>query len=411
MRFDIDTYREIADSLLRNKSRSILTGFGVFWGIFMLLFLLGGGNGVKSMLSKNFEGFANNTAVVVSANTSKAYHGFQEGRYWNMTIQDIDRLKMMIPELDVVTPMAAGYGDKAVYKENSYNSVNLKGVRPDYSKIEIPELKYGRFLNEMDEIQGRKVCVIGKRIYESLFPDGGDPCGEYIQVGALYYQIVGVNVSSGNLSVNGSASQSVLIPYSVAQLIFNKGNNVDIVMVTGKEGVKMSEVEGRIRSVMAHQHHFRVDDEPAMLYINTETIFNLIDNLFKGVNFLILLVGLGTILAGAIGVSNIMMVTVKERTTEIGIRRAIGATPKMILSQIMTESIVLTLFAGCLGIVFSVFVLMGAEAVTHHQATFQVSFWTAVAAASFLAVLGAIAGLAPASRAMAIKPVDAMRDE
>ena len=410
MRFDLDTFTEITDSLTRNKSRSLLTGFGIFWGIFMLLFLMGGGQGVKDMLYRNFEGFATNTTVVVSDRTSKPYAGFQRGRYWDLTYNDVDRLKAMVPGLETVTPEVSNWGQTAVYGEHSVD-VNVKGVYADYSKIETPKIKYGRFLNETDILQERKVCVIGRHIYNSLFPGGGDPCGRRIKVGPVYYQIVGVDFNAGNISINGSADMSVTIPLPVAQKVYSRGNVVDVICMTGKSGVRMSTLEDDVREIMAREHKFAPDDMQALFILNTEEMFALVDNLFIGINFLILLIGLGTILAGAIGVSNIMMVTVKERTTEIGIRRAIGATPWDILSQIIMESITLTLLAGCLGIVFSVFMLGALEVINGDGTVFQVDFWTAVVSALLLTVLGVLAGLAPASRAMHIKPVDAMRDE
>lgn len=415
MRFDVDSFREIADSLVRNKSRSLLTGFGVFWGVFMLLFMLGGGDGLKASIESNFEGFATNTAIMVSSQTSEPYKGFQEGRQWNMTYTDVERLKQMIPELDIVSPTVSSWGSTIVRGENS-TSGSLKGVYEDFSRIEEPRIKYGRPLNEADIKQERKVCMIGKRIYNDLFPEGGDPCGEFIRVGAVYYQIVGVDFSSGNISIDGRADQSVTVPLPVAQKILNRGNNIDLICATARSGVRMTELEPRIRQIMARQHQFNPKDKQALFILNTEQIFSLVDNLFNGVNFLILLVGLGTILAGVIGVSNIMMVTVKERTTEIGIRRAIGATPRDILSQIILESISLTLVAGSFGIVFAVQLLRltGAIAAASGEGaaeSFQIGFWVAVAAALLLTVLGVVAGLAPASRAMAIKPVDAMRDE
>ena len=182
MRLDVNTYHEIADSLLRNKSRSLLTGFGIFWGLFMLLVMLGAGDGIKGLLQDNFEGFASNAAILVSSNTSVPYKGFQEGRYWSLEYRDMERLKILVPELDVVTPMISQWGQEAVYNSLS-TSANVSGVNADYVSIEAPEMKYGRFLNEVDVERGRKVCVIGKRIYQDLFPDGGDPCGTFIQVG------------------------------------------------------------------------------------------------------------------------------------------------------------------------------------------------------------------------------------
>jgi len=409
-RLDIDTFREIGDSLFRNKRRTLLTGFGIFWGLFMLLFLVGGGNGLKQMLSMNFEGFATNTIVIISSNTSKPWKGMKEGRYWQLDRKDVERLRTLMPELDVVAPQVSNWGQTATYKGNS-SSVSIKGISGDYHKVEAPVLKYGRTISEADVEQERKVCVIGKRVYNDLFPEGDDPCGRYIQVGSVFLRIIGVDYSSGNISINGSASESVMMPFSVAAQLYKRGNNVDIICMTGKKGVKMSTLEGRIRSILSREHLFDPTDDQAVMVLNTEQIFSIVDNLFRGVNFLIWLVGIGTLLAGAVGVSNIMMVTVRERTVEIGIRRAIGAVPRDILSQIIWESVALTLAAGSTGIVFSVLILNVVEALTKHQAAFQISFWTAILAALLLSVLGVLAGLAPALRAMKIKPVDAMRDE
>jgi len=409
-RFDFDTLREIGDSLFRNRRRTILTGFGIFWGLFMLLFLVGGGAGLKQMLSKNFEGFASNTIVLVSSNTSKPYKGMKEGRYWQLTRTDVARLQALMPELEVVAPIVSNWGQTAYYKGNTA-SPSVKGIAGNYNKIEAPLIKYGRTISDADVEQERKVCVIGKRIYNDLFPQGGDPCGEFIQVGSVFLQVIGVDFSSGNISINGSASDAVMVPFSVAAKLYQRGNKVDLICLTGKKGVKMSSLEPKLRAIMSREHLFDPTDDQALMVLNTEQIFSIVDNLFRGVNFLIWLVGIGTLLAGAVGVSNIMMVTVRERTVEIGIRRAIGAVPRDILSQIIWESVTLTLAAGSAGIVFSVLILNVVEALTKHQAGFQISFWTAILAALLLSVLGVLAGLAPALRAMKIKPVDAMRDE
>ncbi len=410
MRFDIDTYTEIADTLTRNKSRSILTGFGVFWGLFMLLFMLGGGKGFKQLMAKNFEGFASNMTAIYTERTTKPFKGFKENRRWDLNIQDLDRLRMMVPELDVITPTMSQWGETSTYGENKYDNSVIKGVNDDYAAIEAPSIKYGRFINRMDVIQERKVCCIGKNVYNALFPEGGDPCGKYLKAGSVYYQIVGVDTNGGNISINGRASECIYIPFPVAQKLFHRGSDIDLICVTGKPGIKMGSLDSKIRNVIAPVHYVDPEDKPALSMINAEELFNLVDTLFTGLNLLIWLVGLGTILAGAIGVSNIMLVTVKERTTEIGIRRAIGATPRDILSQIIMESVSLTTLAGTLSILFTVFLLNILEKAVA-TTTFQVSFWTAVAALAVVALLGVLAGLAPAYRAMAIKPVDAMRDE
>ncbi len=415
MRIDRDTFREILDSITRNRSRSILTGFGVFWGIFMLMLLVGGGQGLKDLLMQNFEGFAQNTCIIATSSTTKPYKGFKKGRSWNLEYADVDRLKTLVPELETVTPSVSLWGKTVVHGENTYSRGIVKGARADYVHIETPKMKYGRYLNEADNLQERKVCVIGKRVYENLFPEGGSPLGERISVDGSYYTVIGVDWATSGISINGNAADAVTIPINQARKAYNLGNTIHLLCFTAKEGITMSDVTPRVREIVTRSHYVDPTDEQALFLLNTQLIFGIVDNLFRGINFLIWLIGLGTLLAGIIGVSNIMMVSVKERTTEIGIRRAIGATPNQILGQIISESIVLTLVAGMMGIVLSVLILAGVElAMTEDgilKAAFQVPFGTAVLAALLLTALGVLAGLAPALRAMGIKPVDAMRDE
>ncbi len=414
-RFDLDSYREVLDTLTRNKSRSFLTGFGVFWGVFMLVALIGGGNGLKEMLEQNFAGFATNSALVWAQPTSKAYKGFRKGRYWNMDYKDVERIKSSVPELEVVTPLLFSNGGTA-YCGDRKATVSINGAMPDYRKVNEPKLFYGRYIDEADIRDHRKVCVIQKKTYKELFPGGGDPCGKRIRIDNIYYQIVGVDYNmSGVMNFGGEIGTKVILPLTFMQQVYNRGNAVDLIAVTGKKGVVMSKLIDRIRESVARAHTVDPTDEQGVMAFNTEVLFQLLDNLFRGVNFLIWLVGLGTLFAGSIGVSNIMMVTVRERTTEIGIRRAIGATPRMILGQIISESIVLTLVAGMSGILFAVLILQMLELGNTEDgiltAHFQVGFWTAIVAALMVSAMGVMSGLAPAARAMAIKPVDAMRDE
>lgn len=412
--FDIDRFREILDTLSRNKSRSLLTGFGVFWGVFMLVALIGGGDGLKQLLGNTFDGFATNSALVYPQATTKASHGFRKGRIWTLDTRDVTSLRNLVPELDVISPMVTRWGRNAVYADRKY-SVAMKGVRPDFTEMQPPELRYGRYINQMDINLNRKVCVLGKRVYSELFPGGGNPCGKFVRIDSIYYNVVGVDYSTGNMSVNGSTQESIVVPLTFMQQVYNVGTAVDMLCLTGKPGVVMSRVTPRIREVVARNHSLDPTDDKGIMIFNTEELFGMLDNLFSGVNFLIWLVGIGTLLAGAIGVSNIMMVTVRERTTEIGIRRAIGATPRTILSQIVAESLVLTMVAGMSGLLFAVATLQMLEIGTTTDgvttAHYQIGFWTAVAAVAFISLLGVVAGLAPALRAMSVKPVDAMRDE
>lgn len=418
MRIDIDSYREILDTLTRNKSRSLLTGFGVFWGVFMLVVLMGGGQGMKEMLNKNFEGFAQNTTFIWAQQTSKPYKGFRKGRWWAMDYKDIERLKQRVPELSTVAPVLFGSwgSSNTAYYGDQKTQPRIQGVTPDFADIVAPRMYYGRYINEMDLRQHRKVCVLGKKIYKDLFKEGGDPCGKSIRIDSTYYQVIGVDYNaSGGMNFNGRAEEKITLPLTLVQQTYNRGNEVDMIAVTGRQGVVMSRLAPRIRETIARKHLIDPTDEQGVMVFNTEVLFQLLDSLFRGVNFLIWLVGLGTLLAGSIGVSNIMMVTVRERTTEIGIRRAIGATPRMILSQIISESIVLTLVAGMSGILFGVFILQMLELGNTEDgiltARFQIGFWTALLAAFAVSLMGMLAGLAPAARAMSIKPVDAMRDE
>lgn len=412
-RIDFDTWGEIFLTITRNKTRSLLTAFGIFWGIFMLVALMGGARGMQDILSRQFQGFATNSGFMAANKTSKAYKGFQQGRQWNMENRDVERIRNNVEGIDVVTATLAQWGINIVYEQYSISGT-LKGLYPEYDKIEEPLIRIGRSLNETDIRDRRKVCVIGQRIYETLFPKKEDPCGKYIEINGIYYRVVGVNEATGNMAVNGQSETSVVIPFTTMQQNYNRGTRIDMLGYTAKKGYAISEVEKDVERIVKLAHAIHPDDEQAVIRVNAEAMFSMMDNLFTGIRVLGWLVGLGTLLAGAIGVSNIMMITVKERTTEIGIRRAIGARPSDILQQILLESMVLTTLAGMAGISFAVFLLDAVEKGASEPglpAHFLISFWQAIGACVLLIVLGLLAGLIPAYRAMAIKPIEAIRDE
>lgn len=411
--FDLDTWEEILVTITRNKTRSLLTAFGIFWGIFMLISLLGGAKGMQETLSLQFKGFATNSGFMGTNQTSKAYRGFQQGRYWDLENKDVERILRNVEGADVVTPTLARWGVNIVYNEQKISGT-LKGLYPIYSQIEEPLITQGRYLNDMDVRDNRKVCIIGKQIYESLFPGGENPCGKYIEINGIYYQVIGVNMGTGNVSIQGNTETSVIIPFSTMQNNYNFGQKVQMIAYIARKGYAISEVEKDIARIVKQAHLIHPDDDQALVQLNAEVLLGMMDNLFSGIRILGWMVGLGTLLAGAIGVSNIMMVTVKERTTEIGIRRAIGARPNDILQQILSESIVLTSLAGMSGITFAVFLLNIVESATSTPTAlihFQISFWQAIGACILLIILGLLAGLAPAYRAMAVKPIEAIRDE
>ena len=340
MRIDIDTCEEILITITRNKTRSLLTAFGVFWGIFMLVALIGGGQGMQEELKSQFEGFATNSGFIAAQKTSEAYKGFRKGRWWDLEMEDVDRVRN-VDGVALATPSIALWGQVAVYGDNKYDC-SVKGLYPEYEQIEHQEMTYGRFINDVDIKESRKVCVIGKRVYESLFKPGEDPCGKYVRVNGIYYRVIGMCSSEGNVNIQGQASEAITLPFSTMQQTYNLGKKLHVVCFIMKPGVKVKDVQPEVERLVKAAHYIAPDDKQAVMLLNAEAMFSMMDNLMIGVRFLIWMVGLGTLFAGAIGVSNIMMVTVKERTTEIGIRRAIGARPKDILQQILSQSMVLT---------------------------------------------------------------------
>ena len=413
MKIDRDTCEEILLTITRNKTRSLLTAFGVFWGIFMLVTLIGGGKGMQEELMQTFEGFATNSGFIVADRTGEPYKGFRKGRRWDLEASDVDLVRQA-EGVAIATPSFALWGNSASYGGQKYEC-SVKGLYPEYEYIEHQDMAYGRFINEVDIREARKVCVIGKRVYESLFKPGEDPCGKYVQVDSVYYRVVGMCASEGNVNIQGQASEAVTLPYTTMQQMYNLGNRVDVLCFTLKPGYKVKDVKPEVERRIKEAHYIAPDDKQAVMILDLEAMFSMMDNLMAGVNILAWMVGLGTLLAGAIGVSNIMMVTVRERTVEIGIRRAIGARAKDILQQILSESIVLTTLAGMAGISFAVFILQVLEAAANPpgivETHYQVSFGTAIGTCLLLIILGILAGLAPAYRAMAIKPIEAIRDE
>lgn len=409
---DFNMLDEVFSTLLRNKSRSVLTAFGIFWGIFLLIFFIGGGNGLKALMSANFNGVAQNSCFIFANNTSEAYKGFQTGRDWNLSRDDIEPLRKNVSAIEDIT--CINMRQTTLRRGDKTYTRHLKGAYPEYARIDNPDIIMGRFLNQTDMDECRKVCVIGKNIAETLFDDVENPCGQTLLIDNVAYQVVGVSNRSGNMSIGGNPQRTITIPMPTMQKIYNQTKNIDLICYTAKPNHTISSIQKEVEAVIKQAHLISPTDEKAVVSINMEQMFQMVNNLFKGISLLIWIIGIGTLLSGAIGVSNIMMVTVRERTTEIGIRRAIGARPSNILTQIMTESVVLTIMAGLSGIVAAVGLLALMELAVSApgaQGAFQVSFGLAFGAALLLALLGGLAGLAPAYRALAIKPIDAMRED
>ena len=414
--FDIDRWYEIWITITHNKSRSFLTAFGVFWGIFMLVLMVGAGNALNHGIKSQVEGFASNSSFFWSNSTTEAYKGFEKGRWWNMLNEDIPIIESIVPEMEYISPMIfSGSDGKNVFNGELGGEYTIKGCYPVYNLIESNIIVEGRYLNDIDITQNRKVCVIGDRVAEVLFPNGTRPLGSLIKVNGIYFRVVGVVKGKASISIGGPAAESVVLPFSTMQKAFNKGNRIDFLAVTSKPGIKMKEVEEKVSNVLKDLHQISPTDKEAVTSMNIEEQFDMFNNLFLGITSLIWIVGMGTLLAGAVGVSNIMLVTVRERTKEIGIRRALGATPQNIIGQILTESAVLTLIAGVGGIVLGVGILSAVGVALSQGDQFfkdpQISFSMAMGALFVLALIGVVAGFIPAQRAMMIKPVEAISEE
>ncbi len=419
--FDLDSWSEIWATITRNKLRSFLTGFGVFWGLFMLIILIGLGNAFQGGLASNFDGFASNACFFNTGRTSVAYKGFRKGRWWNMTNRDIDLIRERANTVDLVSPMLfGGGGDKNVVRGRKSGSYGYRGVYGEHFKIEQMYTLKGRLINELDNQDTRKVCVIGKTVYETLFDMGEDPIGEVIRLNGIYFQVIGVISPKSNASIGGRPEESVFIPFRTMQLTFNQGDIVHFLACTTKPGIAASAVEEQVSTILKAANHIAPDDNKALYAFNIEKQFQLFNNLFLGVDFLIWIVGIGALFSGIIGISNIMMVTVRERTREIGVRRAIGAKPRSIVMQIVSESFVLTAISGVLGFLVGVLLLEGISSVmsmspsTGEEGFFIepfISFRIAVVAIIILILSGIASGLMPAYRALKIKAIDAIRDE
>lgn len=413
---DLDKFHEVWNTITSNKSRSVFTAFGVFWGMFMLVVLVGAGTALERGISSQIESFSTNSCFMWSQRTSLPYKGFRKGRNWDMKNEDIQLIQSTVPELQYIAPMIfSGSNTNNVTRNDKSGAYQIKGMTTDYALIDRPRQVLGRFINQVDVAEKRKVCVIGERVYEVLFPHGEDPIGKDIQVNGIYFQVVGVSGSYGNINVGGSAEESVVLPFSTMQQVFNMGNSIHIIALTAQPGVKVTVLEDKVKAVLKAANNIAPEDESAIGGMNIEEMFTMFLYLGIGIVSLMWVVGLGTLFAGAVGVSNIMLVTVRERTKEIGIRRAIGATPTAIVGQILIESIVLTLIAGVAGLMSGVGVLSlagklleGREELIQNP---QIDFGIAVGALVVLMIIGALAGLIPANRAVRIKAIEAIREE
>ena len=417
--FDLDRWQEIYQVLRKNKMRTFLTAFGVFWGIFMLVIMVGAGNGLRNGVNDQMKDFATNSVFIWAQSTSVPYKGLPRGRSYSFNNDDVIALRSSIPEMEHFAPRLqdnGGDGDNVIRGIKS-GKFGILGDYPDWCKIDPVTLLHGRLLNEKDILDSRKVVVIGNRVQEVLFNKGEDPVGKYICIKGIWFQVVGsFKPQNENFNIGGDKQQSVFIPLTTMQKAYNYGQNVGFIAITAQKGNSAASVGDKAIKLLKKRHMIAPSDNDAIGNFNLEEMFNQVSGLFMGINLLVWIVGTGTLLAGVIGISNIMLVIVKERTKEIGIQRAIGAPPIVIMSQIIMESVVLTSIAGFFGLSLGVGLLQVINVAMSNSDTGifknpSVDFNMAISALGILIVSGALAGLIPALRAIKVRPIDALRYE
>ena len=420
--FDLDLWKEILSALKKNRMRSFMTAFGVFWGIFMLIIMSGAGKALENGVMDGIRAFATNSAFFWTERTSVPYEGFQRGRRWNYDNKDLAYIRRNIKEIEYISPRLFGpdsYSGNNTIRGQRTGAFNIFGDYTEYFKIDPWTPLEGRLLNEIDIQHNRKVCVIGERVREMMFEKDEKAVGEYLKVNGVYFQVVGVVKAETRINIGGGRKEeTIIIPFTTMQRAYNYGDRIHFFSVTSKKGTPVSVLEEKLKKLLKERHKIAPNDQMAVASFNIEVEWNKYKNLFLGIQVLTWIVGIGTLFAGIIGVSNIMLVIIKERTQEIGIQRAIGATPGKIITHIVAESVFLTTMAGYIGLSLGVGLLqlinMALESGNPDEIFFrrpEISFEMAVAALIVLVVSGIFAGLIPAQKAISIKPIDAIRDE
>lgn len=410
--FDIDKWQEIFETMKKNKLRTFLTGFSVAWGIFMLIILLGSGYGLENGVRKAFEGDAANTIWVNPGQTSVAYKGLKAGRTIQFTNEDYDRVNNETPHIDKLSARIHIWRNNTVSYKKEYGGYDIIACHPGYGYYEMVEITDGRFLNDQDIMEYRKVIVISRLVRDALFK-GEEPIDKFIHASGIPFKVVGVFEDTGG----DRDMQRVYIPISTAQRIFNYGNKINNLSIVTKDiNVEEShEMAEQIRQSLAQVHRFDPDDQRAVHIWNNLEQFKKFMSLFASIRLFIWIIGIGTIIAGVVGVSNIMMIVVKERTQEIGVRKAMGATPWSIISLILLESVLITSVAGYVGLVMGVGLLELISPMFETADTFfknpQVDIRVAMGATLVMVVSGMLAGFVPARKAAAIRPIEALRYE
>lgn len=421
--FKADTWQEIYHSLRNNKLRTFLTMIGVGWGMFLFVSLLGAAKGMENGFNKLFSGFATNSIFMWAQNTSIPYEGFPKGRKTDLRLSDIDLLEKKIPEIDYISPQNSrgnfGSPPEQMSRNGKTASYTLTGDYPIGNKISEKKLIFGRYINDADVTSNKNVAVIGEEIYKNFFDakKNENPIGKSFNIKGIFFNVIGVfrvKQSGGGGGMNND--KTVFIPLSTFTKMYNDGDKIGFFAIVAKPDADLGKVEEDAKNVLKEKNRVSPEDTNAFGSFNLGRMFGKLTGFLTGMQLLTIIVGTLTILAGVIAISNILLITVKERTKEIGIRRALGAKPSEVRNQILLESVVITLSSGLLGFLFGILLLMVVSILTKDQDSFPfynptVNYGQVFAAMSIMVLLGLIIGLIPAQRAVRIRPIEALRSE
>ena len=416
--FDLDKWKEIWATLRSNRLRTFLTAFGVFWGILMLMAMLGFSSAMQVGSQRQMKGMATNLLFCWGQVTTEAFDGLPSGRAVRFNTKDIEILQRL-PGVDVLAPrlqLGGWMNNFVVQHENNTGTFTVMADYPALRHIVAFEYEAGRFINERDIAESRKVVVIGKAVREQLFEPDVNPIGKYLKISGVYFQVVGITRTLRSGGQGDRDANTLFVPFTTLKTAFHVGDRVGFFAMTAKPGTDGPELERQVREALSRHHRISPDDTLAIGSFNMFVMFGKFQTFFFVLWLVSIVVGGLTLLAGAVGVSNIMLITVKERTKEIGVRKALGATPSSIVAMVMKESIVLTTLAGLIGIAAGVGLLAAAEAAFTAMPDSplgppNVSLWTVIRAVAFLVAAGALAGIMPAYHAASIKPIEALRAE
>ncbi len=414
--FSRDTWQEILASLRKHKLRTGLTALGVFWGVFMLVFVLGMGAGLQNGVFINFGDSAKNVLYVWTERTTVPYQGLQPGRLPQLRLSDITAIQQHIPEIVWIAPRLTLQNIPASYQTNS-GSYEVRGEFQDMIRVEALRLHSGRYLNKFDVRDSRKVAVVGKRTAEVLFGKQ-NPIGKYLRIKGIEFRVVGTFGPQRIKPWTESDLEAIVIPLTTMHRTFGTGERVDFFICAAAPDVLVSPLEPKVKGLLKERHRIAPGDPRGIGGFNMEKEFQGVVTLFGGINAFLWFVGIGALLTGVVGIGNIMLITVKERTKEIGLRKAIGATPASITGMIIAESVLITSVSGYLGLLAATlivgvidYVMAINNMVVENFAHPEVNLAVGLGAVVLLAVAGVLAGLFPALQAAGINPVDALRDE